>query len=76
MGIHLWTGPIWEEQPQAAMLDGGLVMCEEFTSSSTFADSQVSTSAETLVLERIQILSFSTVFIDYFWDWLKGTDGE
>ena len=43
----------------------GLVTCGELTSSSTLTALQDSVSAETLVLGRIQILSFSTVFINY-----------
>ena len=46
-------------------------MCGELTSSSTFTALQDSVSTETLTLGRIQILSFSTVFIDYSQDWLK-----
>ena len=66
------------EEIQAVMLGGGegLVMCGELTSSCTFAASYISISTKTLTLEIIQTHSFSTVFMDYSLDWLKGTDDK
>ena len=58
-------GPNCEEGVLGSNTGWELVMCGELASSSTFAALQDSVPVETLTLERIQTLSFSTVSIDY-----------
>ena len=63
MGVHSWTGPIWQRGVTGCNAWCRLVICGELTNSSTFAATQDSVSAETLALGGILALSFSTVFI-------------
>ena len=65
MDVHSCTWPIWRGGVTGCNTRWGVVMCGELTSSHTFAGLQVSDSAETPALGRIQTPSFSTVFIDY-----------